>query len=136
MSRRFNNAAFVAAWQNPALTTDEIAAMFGVRRSSVSRMGQVRGLPPRKAGPKPTYDAARFKALWLAGVAASDIAADLGISRNYTTVLAKHLGLQKRPQGGWKPVSLADYRAAQLLEAMAAAARVEQAAALAMWRAA
>ena len=74
MSRKFNSAAFTAAWNNPDLTTDDIAAMFGVYRTSVSHMGQRRGLPPRKTGAKPKIDREPFVSLWLAGVSTLDIA--------------------------------------------------------------
>lgn len=63
MSRKFNSAAFTAAWNNPDLTTDDIAAMFGVYRTSVSHMGQRRGLPPRKTGAKPKIDREPFDAV-------------------------------------------------------------------------
>ena len=123
MSRKFNSAAFTAAWNNPDLTTDDIAAMFGVYRTSVSHMGQRRGLPPRKTGAKPKIDREPFVSFWLAGVSTLDIAKHLGVSRNYTGVLARRFGLQGRPQGARKVISMDDYRAMQLRAAMAASAR-------------
>ena len=132
---RIPRAAFVAMWNDPTVTTDEIAARFTMHRSSVSTYGQRIGLPPRKTGAKRTVCEATFTALWCASVATKDIAAAMGMSRTYTTYLARRLGLPKR-QGFRQVISLADYRAAQLREAMAATAKVEQAAALSMWRAA
>lgn len=126
--RRINHAAFAKAWHNPDLTTEDIAAMFGVYRTSVSTMGQRRGLPPRKCGAKPKLTREPFASLWLAGVGASDIAAALGVSRNYTGVLARRFGLPNRPQGARNVISMADYRALQLRTALAASAREEQAA--------
>ncbi len=121
--RRISRSAFVEAWNNPDLTTDDIAAMFGVYRTSVSHMGQRRGLPPRKTGAKPKIDREPFVSLWLAGVSTLDIAKHLGVSRNYTGVLARRFGLQGRPQGARKVISMDDYRAMQLRAAMAASAR-------------
>jgi hypothetical protein len=121
--RRISRSAFVEAWNNPDLTTEDIAAMFGVYRTSVSHMGQRRGLPPRKTGAKPKIDREPFVSLWLAGVSTLDIAKHLGVSRNYTGVLARRFGLQGRPQGARKVISVDDYRAMQLRAAMAASAR-------------
>jgi hypothetical protein len=121
--RRISRAAFVDAWNNPDLTTDDIAAMFGVYRTSVSRMGQTRGLPPRKTGAKPRITREPFASLWLAGASTLDIARHLGVSRNYTGVLARRFGLQGRPHGARTVISMDDCRALQLREAMAASAR-------------
>lgn len=126
--RRISRAAFVEAWNNPDLTTEDIAAMFGVYRTSVSHMGQRRGLPPRKCGAKPKVQREPFASLWLAGVSTLDIAKAIGVSRNYTGVLARRFGLSNRPQGARDVISIEDFRALQLREAMAASAREEQAA--------
>lgn len=121
--RRISRAAFVEAWNNPDLTTEDIAAMFGVYRTSVSHMGQRRGLPPRKCGAKPKVQREPFASLWLAGVSTLDIAKAIGVSRNYTGVLARRFGLSNRPQGARDVISIEDFRALQLREAMAASAR-------------
>ncbi|MFP5510768.1 MAG: hypothetical protein ACLGIP_16675 [Alphaproteobacteria bacterium] len=128
MTRRISNAAFIRAWNDASLTTDEMAAMFGVHRSSISRMGKIRGLPPRKQGVKPVIAREPFASWWMAGVGSADIAKALGISRNYTTILARRFGLPNRPQGARKVISLTDYRAMQLRDAMAASARETEAA--------
>jgi hypothetical protein len=52
----------------------------------------------------------------------------MGISRNYTGVLARRFGLGNRPQGMRGTIGMADYRVLQLREALAARAREEQAA--------
>lgn len=126
--RRINHAEFARAWNNPDLTTEDIAAMFGVYRTSVSTMGQRRGLPPRKCGAKPKIAREPFASLWMAGVAAAEIAAELGVSRNYTGVLARRFGLPNRPRGSRQVISMADYRALVLRQALAARAREEEAA--------
>jgi hypothetical protein len=124
---RIPRAAFIAMWNDPTVTTDQIATRFKMHRSSVSDYGQRIGLPPRKRGAKRTVCEATFTALWRADVATTDIAAALGMSRTYTTYLARRLGLPKR-QGFRKVISIADYRAAQLREAMAASATADLAA--------
>ena len=124
--RRINNAAFAKAWNNPDLTTEDIAAQFGVYRTSVSTMGQRRGLPPRKCGAKPKISREPFATMWLAGVSAKDIAQALGVTRNYTGVLARRFGLPNRPQGHRATISLAEFHEMQLRAALAASARVEQ----------
>lgn len=124
--RCINNAAFAKAWNNPDLTTDDIAAMFGVYRTSVSTMGQRRGLPPRKTGAKPKLAAEPFTSMWLAGVSAQQIADTLGITRNHTGTYARRLGLPKRQQGTRKVISVADFWAERMREAMAKTARDEE----------
>ena len=126
--RRIARAAFADAWNNPDLKTEDIAEMFGVYRTSVSHMGQRRGLPPRKGGPKAKIQREPFSSLWLAGVSTLEIAKELGVTRNYTGVLARRFGLPGRPQGNRDSISMADYRALQLRAALAASARETEAA--------
>ncbi len=125
---RISRAAFVAMWHDPAVTTDEIAARFGMHRSSVTPYGQRIGLPPRKTGIKPKVCRKTFTELWLANVSTAEIARSLGIARSYTGVLARSFGLEPRQQGMRRVITIDDYRAAQLREALAASAREEQAA--------
>ena len=127
---RFMRKAFEAMWNNPTVTTDQIAAACGVYRTSVTPLGYRMGLPPRKLGAKPTVCRQTFTALWLAKVSTREIAKGMGISRNYTGVLARRFGLEKRPQGMRGTITMDDYRAIQLRIAMAASARETQAA---MW---
>lgn len=126
---RIPRAAFVAMWNDQTVTTDQIAARFGMHRSTVSTYGQRIGLPPRKTGAKVKVCEATFAALWHASVATSEIAAAMGMCRTHTTYLARRLGLPKR-QGKRQVISLADYRAGLLREAMAASARETKAALL------
>lgn len=130
-SVRVSRAAFAAMWHDPAATTDQIAAAFGMHRSTVAPTGQRLGLPPRKTGTKPQIPREPFASLWMAGVAAAEIAREIGVSRNYTCVLAQRFGLPKRRRGARNVITLADYRALQLRAAMAASAS-ETAAAMRM----
>lgn len=125
---KINRRVFEAMWFDPTVTTDEIAARFGLYRTSVTPLGYRLGLPPRKTGAKPKVCRDTFCALWLAHVSTAEIARHLGISRNYTGVLARRFGLGNRPQGMRGTISMADYRVLQLREALAARAREEQAA--------
>lgn len=133
---RISRAAFIAMWNDPTLTTTEIAAKFGIHRSSVTPYGQRLGLPRRKDGAKRKVCVKTFTALWLAGVTTADIAVALHMSQNYTGTLAANLGLPQRRKGTRDVCSLDDYRASQMRAAMADTARREQAAAKALWRAA
>jgi len=125
---RLSRSAFIAMWNDPAATTDEIAERFGLYRTSVTPLGYRMGLPPRKTGAKPKVCRATFTALWLAKVSTIEISRAMGIGRNYAGVLAQRFGLAKRPQGMRGSITMADYRALQLREALAAKAREEQAA--------
>ena len=127
---KINRRAFEAMWHDPAKTTDEIAAAFGLHRSSVTPLGYRLGLSPRKSGPKPRLDEAMFRALWAAKVTTAEIGRVMGVARNYPGVVAKRLGLPKRPQGMRGSITLADFRALQLRDALSARAREEQAALL------
>lgn len=125
---RIPRAAFAQAWNNPDLTTDDIAAMFGVHRSSISIMGPCRGLAPRKIGAKPKHDREAFARLWLAGVTTAEIAMHMSMARNYPGVLARSIGLPARWRGWRGGITMADYLAIRLRNALAARAREEQAA--------
>ena len=125
---RISRAAFVAMWNDPTVTTDEIAARFGMHRSSVTPYGQRLKLPPRKGGAKPKVCREAFTALWLAKVGTAEIARSLGVSRNYTGLLARSYGLPPRRQGARDNISLEDYRQLQLREALAVSARETEAA--------
>lgn len=130
-SIRVSRAAFASMWNDRSCTTDQIAAAFGMHRSTVAPTGQRLGLPPRKTGTKPQIPREPFASLWMAGVAAAEIAAELGIGLKHTTIVARRLGLQPRHRNFRAGITLADYRA-QLLRAAMAASASETAAALRM----
>ena len=121
-SVRVSRAAFAAMWNDPAKTTDQIAAAFGMHRSTVAPTGQRLGLPTRKTGTKPIIGPEPFTSLWMAGVAAAEIAREIGVTRNYTCVLAQRFGLPKRQRGARNVITISDYRALQLRAALAASA--------------
>jgi hypothetical protein len=124
---RISRAAFAAMWDDPTVTTDEIAARFGLHRSSVTPYGRRLGLPKRKPGRKVILsDPKLFQEMWVAGVSSPDIAAHFGISKNYPVGIAQQMGLPKRKQGGHYAITIADFQAIKLREAMAASARAEQ----------
>lgn len=123
---RINRRAFEAMWHDSAKTTDEIAAAFGLHRSSVTGIGYRMGLSPRKVGAKPRIDEALFRSLWAAQVTTAEISRVMGMARNYPGVVAKRLGLPKRPQGMRGTISATDFLSQQLRIAMAASARREQ----------
>lgn len=124
---RVPRSEFAAVWNDPTVTTDQIAARFGMHRSYVSEYGRKIGLPPRKTGTKPKICEATFTRMWMAGIATRDMALALGMCRTHSTYMARRLGLPKRQRFS-KSISLDDYRAAQLREAMAASAKETHAA--------
>lgn len=134
-------AEFRRMWHDPELTVDDIARALNVCRRSVWQRARHRGMPDRttiiKPGPKPTLDAAA-EAMWRACVRGEDIAALYGVNVSTIHMHVHRKGIERSRQvDRWHPaITLSDYRAAQLREAMAASAKAEQAAALAMWRAA
>ena len=131
-------AAFRRMWNDPSLSVAEIGERLGICQQAVTQRAKVRGLPARKKrGGQPVVDEARFRKLYAAGVAMTEIARLMGFDRKTAHNTVVRLKLPRRGSGKPKQwLTLADYRAAQLREAMAASARAEQAAALAMWRAA
>jgi hypothetical protein len=134
-------AEFRRMWHDPDLTVDDIARALNVCRRSVWQRARHRGMPDRttiiKPGPKPTLDAAA-EAMWRACVRGEDIAAIYGVSLSTIHMHVHRKSIERgRQVDRWHPaITLADYRAAQLRNAMAASANSEQAAAREYWRAA
>lgn len=129
----FSRAAFTEAWLNPALTRAEIAAQFDMSDIHTWRVARRFGLPARKMGPPPKDLPEEFiRAAWLAGVSAGEICRAAGIVSDTIYARLDALGLQRRGPGARPKMSLADFRAVQLREALAARAREEQAA---LWNA-
>lgn len=126
-------AEFRRMWFDPSLTVADIARALGICNRSVWQRAKHRGMPDRtsiiKPGPKPTLDAAA-EALWRACVRAEDIAALYGVKVSTVHMHVHRNKVQRsRKVSRWNPaISLADYRAMQLREAMAASAREEEAA--------
>lgn len=125
---RVSRAAFERMWLDPTVTTDQIAARFGIHRSTVTPVGKRFGLPPRKQGSKRHAIPAGFADMWAAGVRGADIAAHYGYSRNYLARVASNAGLPPRKQGGHYLMRLDDYLQVKMALSMARSARIEQAA--------
>ncbi len=123
---RVSRRAFAAMWNDPSVTTDQIAATFGMHRSSVSPTGKRFGLHPRSLGAKPEINREPFASWWTAGVAGRDICKAMGLCRNYPGVLAKRFGLEPRPKFFRAKLSLADFQGIQLRLAMETSARETQ----------
>lgn len=126
-------AEFRRMWYDPNLTVADIGRILGICDRSVWQRARHRGMPDRttiiKPGPKPILDAAA-EAMWRACVRAEDIAEIYGTSVS-TVHMHVHRNKVKRSRlvTRWNPpISIADYRALQLREAMAATAREEEAA--------
>lgn len=126
-------AEFRRMWYDPSLTVADIGRILGICDRSVWQRAKHRGMPDRttiiKPGPRPTLDAAA-EAMWRACVRAEDIADLYGVKVSTVHMHVHRNKVQRsRKVNRWHPaISLADYRALQLREAMAASAREEQAA--------
>lgn len=121
---RIPRRAFEDMWNNPACTTDHIAAAFGIHRSTVTPTGQRFGLPPRKPGNKGKPLHPLFRAMWLAGVSSGEIAEVCGMARTYVYWRAMDEGLPTRGHGFRARMTLAAFlevRARLAMEVTAAA---------------
>lgn len=121
-------AEFRRMWFDSSMTVADIAKTLDICTRSVWQRARHRGLPLRtdliKPGPAPTLDRAA-EAMWRACVRAEDIADAYGV-----TVSAVHQHMHRgkvdrqRVVSRWHPaMTLADFRAVQLREAMAVSAR-------------
>lgn len=118
-------ATFARMWGDPAIPINAIAAMLGVSRQAVSIRAKTRGLPPRlgsgtTARNRIEDDNPELAVLWRANVALADIAAHFGCSHTAVIKAAARLDLPKRSRSRWHKITLADFRAEQLRQAMAA----------------
>lgn len=118
---RVNRQEFTTAWNNHTLTTDQIAALVGCHRSTVTGIGKRFGLTPRKRGMKPRQISIQlFVRMWDFGVRASDIAAHFGFDPNHVSTKAKRLGLASRQgNNAATAVRLTDFLQAELADRMA-----------------
>jgi hypothetical protein len=117
-------ATFARLWLDPSISISEIAATLGVCRQAVTIRAKVRGLPPRSLVAPPLRDRLEDRApeladLWRANVGLQDMAAHFECSHTAIIKAAERLGLPKRSRSRWHKISLDDYRALQLREAMA-----------------
>lgn len=109
-------------WLEPGLTTQQAADKVGLSRSNLWRRAKALGLPAksRRTHISP-LDCREFRILWDAGVAAADIANLFGVTMMHVCDFARGRQFPRRPRGH-RPVSLAEYRSAQLVGAMRQAA--------------
>lgn len=125
--RTVTAAEFRRMWFDVTMTQEDIAAALDIGLRSVWQRARHRGMPPRTGITNAvcTLDAAA-EAMWRARVSVEDIAAAYGLT---VSAVHKHMragGIQRsRPVTRWRPaISIDDYRAAQLAEAMARDAAV------------
>lgn len=128
--KTISEAEFRRLWDDPSITVAQIGERLGIRQTAVSSRAKTRNFPPRPArGTKPICDVAQLTRMWLAGVAIPGIAEALGCNEKTVRNTRVRLGLPERSPGRWKAsIGLADFRAVQLRDALAARAREEQAA--------
>jgi hypothetical protein len=128
-----SEAAFARLWSDPAVHVADIARTLGITRQAVAIRARVRGLPPRKGARKAVRDRVEdrcpdFAALWTAGVGLVAMMEHLGCCHTAILKAAARLGLPKRRLTRWNALTMADYRATLLRDAMAASARETRAA--------
>ena len=119
--KRVSEAEFRRLWADLSISVAEIGETLGIGQQAVTHRARTRGLPPRpKRGAKPACDPADVARLYRAGVALEEIARALACDRKTVSNYVNRLGLTKRGGGRHNPaLSLDDYRAMQLREAMA-----------------
>ena len=123
----FSRADFTAAWNNPALSRAEIAALFDMSELHTWRVAQRFGLPRRAKGPRQKSIPVGFvREAWLAGVRCGEICRVAGIVPDTLYARLESLGLERRGPGTRPKMTLAEFRMSQVRKAMAATARAEQ----------
>lgn len=126
---KLSRKRFEALWRDETLTVEQIAQVLGLpRRQTLGAVAREFGLPPRRHGPKVAFDVAEFTALWLAHVAAGDMAAHFGMGRNQVSIEARRLGLPARGRNWTKAISIDDFRVQRNVRRMAEVAAAETAA--------
>lgn len=120
-------AEFRRMWADPSLTIEDIANHLGVCSRSVWQRAKYRGLPGRGhivAKAKCVFDD-EFAAMYQARVYSADLAQHYGCTVSNVEKHSRRLGVKRsRRMTRWdKGLTIADYRALQLREAMAASAR-------------
>lgn len=137
MTRSFNEAAFIALWNNHSVPVQRIAAAMGITRQGVSWRARSLGLPSRAKVRARKADPDLLRDMWLAGVASAEIARHFGMaSGDSAATAARMLGLPRRKRGpsgrmngGWLPtITVAEFFEMKLAERMRVAAIIEQAA--------
>lgn len=124
---RISRARFTEMWLGH-VHGDAIAAAFGIDRSTVTKFAKRFGLPLRTQRKCarwviPFDRSDEFAAMWRAWVKTDEIARHFGCNCKTVENHAKRLGLPAKGRGNPERfLSLADFRALQLREAMARSA--------------
>lgn len=128
--RKVSEAEFRRLWGDLSLSEAQIGQMLGISQTAVSSRAMTRGLPRRPAsgGAIVITDNTLFRRLLLAGLRYADIAERMGCNEKTVRNHRKRLGLPGRGEGKRATMTLADFDALQLRNALAARAREEQAA--------
>lgn len=128
-SPSYSAVEFKRLCADEAFTIRQIAARLNMEMQGVRKHARRMGLPPRKGGRRASVQwPADFAAMWLANVGAPEIAERLGCHATMISRKARKMGLPDRRATRWNIITIADYRALQLRNALAARAREEQAA--------
>lgn len=126
-------AEFVALWSDRSLTLDQIGARLGISGQAVAHRAHSRGLPPRPAiKPNQKFDRALLRELYIAGVSTAAIGALFGMTSTRVGKAARHMGLSRPRATRHHPVTIADWRAEKLRQAMERDAQATRAAMRAM----
>jgi hypothetical protein len=127
LKRKVDDATFARFWNCTTISTDEIAHFLGVTRQAVSWRAKRLGLAPRVKVRKRLIRYDELRAMWLAGVSTTDIAAHFGLaSRSCVSRAVTLAGLPRRVRGkggkthgGWiGTISLYDFQQMRLAELM------------------
>lgn len=111
MDKCIPNADIRRAWLDPDLTTAQAAIRVGLSRVNLWKRAKNLGLPPRKDGRRPVIPEAELRALWLAEVLVKDIAGLYHCPTNSVRQASKRIGMDRRPTGAHRTITLEDYRA-------------------------
>jgi hypothetical protein len=125
--RQVTVAEFRRMWEDPSLTLADIAASLGICQRAVWQRARHRNLPARGyivAKARSVFND-EFPAMFAARVHSAAIAAHYGCTVSNVEKHARKIGATRsRPITRWdKGLTLADFRALQLRDAMAASAR-------------
>lgn len=129
--KRISRTEFARLWLDPKVTVAGIAAQLEISKSAVLCRAAARKLPKRmEAGviirPRKITDP-EFPAMYQARVRTCDLCALYDVSHPMLNRTAKRLGIPKRNlKNGGGSITLEEYRAMKLREAMAATARDER----------
>lgn len=126
---------FTRLWNCHSIPIRQIADALGVTPQAVGDRARRMGLPSRAHVRKRLVRADELRELWMAGVAAKDIAAHFGLaSHSCVSQAVANAGLPRRRRGkggkthgGWVgTITMREYREQLLGEAMARSAREER----------